>query len=60
MTGDVMISAAFLTYCGFFDQLYRQLLTSSWQKYMEDAGLKHKKELSLSEFLSTASERVFW
>lgn len=30
MTGDVMISAAFLTYCGFFDQLYRKLLVGNW------------------------------
>ena len=60
MTGDVMISAAFLSYCGFFDQLYRHLLITTWQKYMKEVGLKYKSDISITEFLSTASERVFW
>ena len=34
MTGDVILSAAFLAYCGFFDQLYRNLLLKSWKGYL--------------------------
>ena len=31
MTGDVLLSSAFLTYCGFFDKLYRGLLVRTWK-----------------------------
>ena len=31
MTGDVLLSSAFLTYCGFFDKLYRGLLMKTWK-----------------------------
>ena len=60
MTGDVIICSAFLTYCGFFDQLYRNLLLTTWKHYLDKYGLKYKKELSISEYLSTPSERMVW
>ena len=60
MTGDVILSAAFLAYCGFFDQLYRNLLLKSWKGYLQQCSLKYKNNLSISEFLSTPSERMIW
>ena len=60
LTGDVLLSAGFLTYCGFFDQFYRNLLIDSWKKYLTMSKLSFKKELSLVEFLSLSNERIMW
>ena len=60
MTGDVLICAAFLGYCGFFDQLYRNLLLKTWKRYITEFKLKHKPELGIAEYLSTSAERLLW
>ena len=60
MTGNVILSSAFLAYCGFFDQLYRALLINTWKSYLDKFDTKFKSDLSISEFLSTASERMTW
>lgn len=60
MTGDVLLSAAFLAYSGFFDQLYRGLLLKTWRQLLKDSKLKFKAELSITEYLSTAAERMEW
>jgi dynein heavy chain 1 len=58
MTGDVMLSAAFLSYCGFFDKIYRNLMQNTWKQYLTEAKLKFNELLSIPEFLSKASDRI--
>lgn len=60
VAGDVLLSAAFLAYGGYFDQAYRQSMWHGWATHLADAGIKHKAELSLSEYLSTADQRLEW
>ncbi|GAA6030036.1 hypothetical protein JCM8097_009225 [Rhodosporidiobolus ruineniae] len=60
VAGDVLLSAAFLAYAGYFDQAYRQSMLQGWANHLADAGIKYKAELSLSEYLSTADERLEW
>ncbi|GJN87844.1 hypothetical protein Rhopal_000799-T1 [Rhodotorula paludigena] len=60
VAGDVLLSAAFVAYAGYFDQHYRQSMWHGWATHLADAGIKHKPELSLSEYLSTADERLEW
>ncbi|GAA5943977.1 hypothetical protein JCM3775_004729 [Rhodotorula graminis] len=60
VAGDVLLSAAFLAYAGYFDQAYRQSMWHGWAAHLADAGIRHKAELSLSEYLSTADERLEW
>ncbi|GAA5850789.1 hypothetical protein JCM8547_009091 [Rhodosporidiobolus lusitaniae] len=60
VAGDVLLSAAFLAYAGYFDQGYRQSMWQGWSNHLSDAGIKYKPELSLSEYLSTADERLEW
>ena len=60
LTGDVLLSSAFLTYLGFFDQYYRELLFGTWKNYLTAAKIPFKKDLSLIEFLSLPSERISW
>lgn len=60
IVGDVLISAAFLAYSGFFDQHYRDLMRREWTDHLAEAGISFKGDLALSEFLSTADERLGW
>jgi dynein heavy chain 1 len=60
IAGDVLLSAAFLAYGGFFDQQYRELMWQEWTTHLTDANIKFKPELSFPEYLSTADERLRW
>jgi dynein heavy chain 1 len=60
IVGDVLLSAAFLAYGGFFDQHYREVMWQEWSNHLSDAGIKYKPELSLPEYLSTADDRLGW
>jgi len=60
IVGDVLISAAFLAYSGFFDQHYRELMRREWTDHLVNAGIDFKPQLSLSEYLSTADQRLQW
>ncbi|KAL8276643.1 hypothetical protein RQP46_010992 [Phenoliferia psychrophenolica] len=60
VAGDVLLSSAFLAYGGYFDQQYRESMWQGWSNHLADAGIKFKPELSLSEYLSTADERLAW
>jgi dynein heavy chain 1, cytosolic len=60
IVGDVLLSAAFLAYGGFFDQHYREVMWQEWSGHLADASIKFKAELSLTEYLSTADERLSW
>ncbi|GJE87844.1 dynein heavy chain protein 1 [Phanerochaete sordida] len=60
IVGDVLLSAAFLAYAGFFDQQYREMMWQEWSTHLADANIKFKTELSLPEYLSTADDRLSW
>jgi dynein heavy chain 1 len=60
IVGDVLLSSAFLAYGGFFDQSYREGMWQEWSHHLAEANLKYKPELSLSEYLSTADDRLSW
>ncbi|KAI0666280.1 dynein heavy chain [Trametes maxima] len=60
IVGDVLLSAAFLAYAGFFDQQYREMMWQEWSSHLAEAGVQFKAELSLPEYLSTADDRLSW
>lgn len=60
IVGDVLLSAGFLAYAGFFDQHYREVMWQEWSSHLSDANVKFKTELSLPEYLSTADDRLSW
>ncbi|KAI5123747.1 hypothetical protein M0805_000339 [Coniferiporia weirii] len=60
IVGDVLLSAAFLAYGGFFDQHYREIMWQEWSNHLADASIKFKPELSFPEYLSTADDRLSW
>jgi dynein heavy chain 1 len=60
VSGDVLLSAAFLAYGGYFDQQFRQDMLDTWTNHLAQANLKFKSDLSLVEYLSTADSRLEW
>ena len=60
IVGDVLVSAGFLAYGGFFDQYYREMMWQDWCDHLQEAGIKFKPELGLPEYLSTADDRLDW
>ncbi|THH28428.1 hypothetical protein EUX98_g5757 [Antrodiella citrinella] len=60
IVGDVLLSAGYLAYAGFFDQHYREMMWQEWSNHLTDANIKFKTELSLPEYLSTADDRLSW
>lgn len=60
IVGDVLLSAAFLAYGGYFDQQYRELLLQKWTGHLIAAGIQFKQDMSLTEYLSTADDRLSW
>ena len=59
LIGDVLLSAAFLTYSGFFDHFLRTFLLDEWKFFIETVGLK-KYDVAFTEFLSKPTERLNW
>ena len=56
-----MLASGFVSYIGFFDQNMREVLVRSWRLFLKDiVGISFKQNLSLVEYLSTASERIEW
>ncbi|KAI0271628.1 dynein heavy chain protein 1 [Gloeopeniophorella convolvens] len=60
IVGDVLLSSAFLAYGGFFDQHYREVMWQEWNGHLSEASIKFKPELSFTEYLSTADDRLSW
>ncbi|KAI8066635.1 dynein heavy chain [Gongronella butleri] len=60
IVGDVLLAAAFLAYSGYFDQQYRETLVQHWADHLVNANIQYKHEMSLTEYLSTADDRLSW
>lgn len=60
IVGDVLLSAAFLAYGGYFDQQYRELLIAKWTDHLVAASIQFKQDMALTEYLSSADDRLSW
>ncbi|KAI9220479.1 dynein heavy chain 1, cytosolic [Blastocladiella britannica] len=60
LVGDVLMSAAYLAYGGYFDQQYRHNLWSGWRSHLQLSGVAFKSDLALIENLCTADQRLNW
>ena len=60
LIGDNLLSSAVLTYIGFFDFHYRQVLKSDWTISVDQIALKLSPSLSYTEFLSKPQDRILW
>ncbi|KAL3119190.1 hypothetical protein niasHT_003477 [Heterodera trifolii] len=60
LVGDVLLSAAFLSYSGYYDQLLRDSIFQKWMGILESSQIMFRHELAHIEYLSTADERLQW
>ena len=60
LVGDSLVMAGFLTYTGFFDFKVRTILKKKWQESLDLLGIDFREHLSMTEVLSSASQRLKW
>ncbi|KAF2103413.1 dynein heavy chain [Rhizodiscina lignyota] len=60
IVGDVLVAAAFIAYGGFYDQQYRKAMTEDWLHHMSLSNIQYKPINPVTEYLSTADERLKW
>lgn len=60
LVGDVLVAAAMMAYGGFYDQQYRKAMIEDWHEHLSASGIKFKGHNPITEYLSTADERLKW
>ncbi|KAK5998324.1 Dynein heavy chain [Cladobotryum mycophilum] len=60
LVGDVLVAAAFLAYSGLYDQMFRKSMTDDWYHQLHLSGIQFKTPNPVTEYLSTADERLGW
>lgn len=60
IVGDVLLSAAFIAYGGYFDQHYRSNLFSTWCQHLQSALIQYRQDIARTEYLSNPDERLRW
>ena len=60
IVGDVLIAAAFLAYGGLYDQLLRKSMLDDWLGQLGLSGIEYKMHNPVTEYLSSADERLKW
>lgn len=60
LVGDVLVSAAFLAYSGLYDQQYRKAMVDDWLNHLHLSGIQFKEHNPITEYLSTADQRLAW
>ncbi|KAJ1517337.1 hypothetical protein HMI55_000021, partial [Coelomomyces lativittatus] len=60
LVGDVMLSSAYLAYCGPFDQQCRLGLWSSWSSHLRLSHIQYRNELSVIDYLCNCEQRLQW
>lgn len=58
--GDVLLSSAFMSYAGYFDQQMRQNLFTAWSNHLQRASIQFRTDIARTEYLSNADERLRW
>ncbi|ETO07860.1 dynein, partial [Reticulomyxa filosa] len=60
LVGDCLISAAFLTYIGYYNITYRQVLIQKWKHILHCNNVPYDDQMELLSYLSTPGERLEW
>ncbi|QDS73112.1 Dynein heavy chain, cytoplasmic [Venturia effusa] len=60
LIGDVLVAAALMAYGGFYDQQYRKAMAENWLEHLKASGIRFKEHNPITEYLSTADERLQW
>lgn len=60
LVGDVLVAAAFLAYSGLYDQTFRKSMMDDWCHQLHLSGIQYKSPNPVTEYLSSADERLSW
>ncbi|OAA61317.1 dynein heavy chain, cytosolic (DYHC) [Cordyceps fumosorosea ARSEF 2679] len=60
LVGDVLVAAAFLAYSGLYDQQFRKSMMDDWLHQLYLSGIRYKSPNPVTEYLSSADERLGW
>ncbi|KAI4119433.1 MAG: hypothetical protein LQ345_000679 [Seirophora villosa] len=60
IVGDVLVASASLAYSGLFDQQFRKAMGDNWLRQLTLSGIEYKTPNPMTEYLSTADERLKW
>lgn len=60
LVGDVLVAAAFLAYSGLYDQTFRKSMMDDWLHQLHLSGVQYKSPNPVTEYLSSADERLGW
>ncbi|CAI8017799.1 Cytoplasmic dynein 1 heavy chain 1, partial [Geodia barretti] len=60
ISGDVLLTSAFMAYGGYFDQQFRSSLFTSWASHLQQAHINFRPDLARVEYLSNADDRLKW
>ncbi|KAF7560337.1 hypothetical protein G7046_g3815 [Stylonectria norvegica] len=60
LVGDVLVAAAFLAYSGLYDQTFRKSMMDDWFHQLHLSGVQYKSHNPITEYLSTADQRLGW
>ncbi|XP_065102327.2 dynein axonemal heavy chain 5 [Paramisgurnus dabryanus] len=60
LVGDVLLATAFLSYSGPFNQEFRNLLLTDWQREMKSRNIPFRTNLNLTEMLIDAPTVSEW
>ena len=60
IVGDVLIASAFIAYSGFYDQQFRRSMVDDWLGQLALSGISYKTHNAMTEYLSSADERLTW
>lgn len=59
LIGDALLSAAFITYSGFYDQHIRGNLQRNWTKFLKNSAILFRPDMSLIEVKSIILSAYF-
>ncbi|KAL8873373.1 MAG: hypothetical protein Q9174_001143, partial [Haloplaca sp. 1 TL-2023] len=60
IVGDVLVASASLAYSGLYDQQFRKAMSDDWLGQLTLSGIEYKAPNPMTEYLSTADERLDW
>lgn len=60
LPGNCILSAAFLSYAGYYDQKSRSYMMKLWKNILTEKDIIFDPNLLIAEFLSTPSEILSW